>query len=60
MNNTKRKAQSFLQGSAVLLAATALVKLIGAAFRIPLTGLLGEVGMGYFSTSYDLYLPIYA
>ena len=29
-------------------------------FKIPLTMLLGGVGMGYFGCAYGLFLPIYA
>lgn len=63
MENTLKKdskQQSFLQGSAILVAATMLVKLIGAVYRIPLAKLLGSTGMGYYSTAYDLYVPMYS
>ncbi|HHW46043.1 MAG TPA: polysaccharide biosynthesis protein [Clostridiales bacterium] len=56
----KRKQQSFLHGSIILVGATALVKIIGALFKIPLGNLIGGHGMGYFQKAYDLYLPIYA
>ena len=51
---------SFMHGSLILLIATALVKVIGAVYRIPLANLLDESGMGYYSTAYDLYLPMYS
>jgi len=54
------KKQSFLNGAAILVGATAMVKIIGAIFKIPLSNLIGESGMGYFQTAYDLYLPIYS
>lgn len=54
------KQQSFLQGAMILTAATLLVKLIGALFKIPLTNILGGVGMSYFVTAYELFNPIYA
>lgn len=57
---TVRKRQSFLQGAFILAGGTALVKLIGAFFKIPLGIMIGGSGMGYFSTAYDLYLPLYA
>lgn len=60
MSKGKRKQQSFLQGAMILVGATALVKIVGAIFKIPLTNLIGASGMGYFSTAYDLYLPIYS
>lgn len=55
----KRQQHTFLQGAAILVFATAFVKVLGAIFRIPLANLIGETGMGYYSTAYDLYLPIY-
>ena len=44
----------------MLVMATAIVKVLGAVFKIPLGNLIGELGMGYFQTAYDLYLPIYS
>ncbi len=59
-NNRKTKQQSFMHASLILIIATALVKVIGAVYRIPLANLLGETGMGFYSTAYDLYLPMYS
>ena len=56
----KSKEQSFLQGSVILVVATMLVKVIGAIYRIPLGELLDTTGMGYYSTAYDLYVPMYS
>ena len=56
----KTEPQSFLTGAIILSSATIVVKLIGAAFKIPLTNLLGGAGMGYFMTAYGLFNPIYA
>lgn len=55
------KEQTFTQGAAVLLVSTILVKLISAFFKIPLSHdyCLGDLGFGYFSLSYDIYIPIY-
>lgn len=44
-----------MHGAIILLIANILVKVIGAVFKIPLTYILGEEGMGYFSTSYQVY-----
>ncbi len=60
LKNDSSKQQSFLQGSAILVIATLLVKVIGAVYRIPLGELLGSTGMGYYSTAYDLYVPMYS
>lgn len=49
------KNNSFMYGAAILLMANLMVKVIGAVFKIPLTYILGETGMGLFSTSYTIY-----
>ena len=54
------RAQSFLEGALVLSAATAVVKILGALFKIPLVNLLGGVGMGCFMSAYDLFTPVYS
>lgn len=60
LNSGNSKQQSFLHGSLILVVATALVKIIGALYRLPLAEILGSSGMGYYSTAYDLYLPMYS
>ncbi len=55
LSNHKPKKQSFLGGAAVLALATAIVKVIGAFYKIPLQRIIGETGYGFFSTSYDVY-----
>lgn len=55
----ERKKQSFFKGAMILSVAALIVKLIGALFKIPLTNILGGDGMGYFSTAYDIYMPVY-
>lgn len=52
------KKQSMLNGALVLVAATLTVKVIGLLYKIPLTNMIGEVGMGFFSAAYELYTPI--
>ena len=54
------KKQSFLKGSVILIASAIIAKAIGALFKIPLTNMLGGVGMSYFSCAYGLFLPVYA
>lgn len=54
------KKQSLLNGALILVIATALVKVIGAVYKIPLTGILGAYGRGYFASAYNIYTPIYA
>lgn len=54
------KKQDFIKGSIILMLSAAIAKMLGALFKIPLTNMLGGVGMGYFSCAYSLFLPIYA
>ena len=54
------RKQNFIKGSVILMVSAAAAKLLGAIFKIPLTNLLGGVGMSYFSCAYSIFLPIYA
>lgn len=51
----EKKTTSFIGGAAILMAANLLVKVIGLAFKVPLTYLIGEDGMGHFSDAYTMY-----
>ena len=54
------KKQNFLKASLILMISAVIAKGLGALFKIPLTNLLGGVGMGYFSCAYSLFMPVYA
>ncbi|MCI1951710.1 MAG: polysaccharide biosynthesis protein [Clostridiales bacterium] len=56
----KTRRQGFLKGAAILMGAVAIVKLLGAFFKIPLSWILTPVGMSYFGSAYSLYFPIYS
>lgn len=47
--------QSFLKGATILGAAGILIKILGAAFKIPLGNLIGADGMAYFMAPYPIY-----
>ena len=49
------KKQTFLHGTALLALSTAIVKVIGAFYSIPLKGIIGDQGFGYYSTAYEIY-----
>ena len=49
------KKQTFLHGAALLALATAIVKVIGALYKLPLKMVIGDEGYSYFSTAYDIY-----
>ena len=52
MSKTKK---SFVTGAAILGAAGLIVKIIGAIFRIPLSNIVGTVGMSYYEVAYPYY-----
>ena len=55
MNEKSVKKQTFLEGAAILTIATIAVKILGFLFKVPLKGILGADGFGYFNTAYDVY-----
>lgn len=52
----KMSKNSFLKGAAVLGVAGAVVKIMGAFYRIPLGNIIKAEGMGYYQTAYPLYV----
>lgn len=48
--------RGFLKGAAVLGIAGAIVKVLGAFYRIPLGNILLDEGMGYYQTAYPFYV----
>lgn len=55
MPESNRNKQTFLHGAALLAMATAIVKVIGALYKIPLKMVIGDQGYSYFCTAYDIY-----
>ena len=55
-----KEQNRLLKNAFILILSMALTKLIGAALKIPLTNILGGIGMGYYSTAYSLFSPVYA
>ncbi len=49
------KKQSFLHGTMLLAMSTAIVKVIGAFYSIPLNAIIGPEGFSYYSTAYEIY-----
>ncbi len=52
--------EKYLKNTAILFVSMIITKVVGAVFKIPLANLLGGTGMGYFSTAYGLYSPVFA
>ena len=49
----------FFSGVAILTLSTVIVKVIGLLYKIPMMRILGEEGMGYFNSAYEIYTFFY-
>ncbi len=54
MANRRRSTNFIVQGT-ILGVAGLIVRLIGLIYRIPLTNIIGDEGMGYYSFAYEPY-----
>jgi stage V sporulation protein B len=52
---TARKSNHFLIQGSILAAASLLVRIIGLIYRIPMTRIIGDDGMGAYSYSFEIY-----
>lgn len=55
-----KEKQSFLHGALILMSATIFVKIVGYFFKVPLKGIIGVSGFGYFNAAYGLFNTLYA
>ena len=56
----KRSAgNSFINGALWLTVSTIILKIIGLIYKIPLSHLIGDEGMGYFNSAYTVYTFFY-
>ncbi len=53
------KSYNILEGALSLTIATVTVKILGAIYKIPLSHILSEEGMGYFNSAYTVYSFFY-
>ena len=53
---SRRRGRGLLAGTVILAAAGLLCKVIGAAYRIPLTNLLGAEGIGLYQLVFPFYI----
>ncbi len=59
-NGTKAVGRTSLVGGALYLTMSAVfVKLLGLIYKIPLSHMLGDEGMGYFNAAYTVYGALY-
>lgn len=57
----QRKKQNFIEGAAILVVASLIVKVIGAVFQIPLVNLIGgkdNPAFGLFTAAYRIYMTM--
>lgn len=52
--------RGFLRGALVLTAGMAVVKLLGALFKVPLNAVIGEYGIGLFNLAYHYFGPVFS
>lgn len=55
MKKPSLTSNTFFGGAAILAASIAVVKVIGALYKIPLGRILGDVGFGHFNNAYAIY-----
>lgn len=53
--SNQEKKSTFFGGAAILAAGIAIVKLIGALYKIPLGNILDDEGFGHFNNAYVIY-----
>lgn len=51
----KKLSSNFVIQGSILAVAGILVRIIGLAYRIPLVRIIGDEGVGYYSTAYNVY-----
>ncbi len=58
MENKKRsrgKESNFVVQGSILAIASIVVRIIGIAYRIPMINIIGDEGMGYYGTAFNVY-----
>lgn len=55
MDAQPKKNNSFLIQGVILAVAGIITRLIGIAYRIPVTNILGEEGQGYYGSAFSIY-----
>ena len=53
------KKQNFLHGAVILTAGLAVIKVLGAIYKIPIANILGNEGYGMFLAAYNVYNVFY-
>jgi stage V sporulation protein B len=59
MLTIRKENNKILEGAMTLTIATVVVKILGAIYKIPISHVLGEEGMGHFNSAYTVYSFFY-
>ena len=51
----QKKESNFVVQGSILAVAGIIVRLIGLLYRVPMTNIIGDEGMGYYSTAFNVY-----
>lgn len=55
MTKRRKKRSNFIVQGTILAAAGLIVRIIGLIYRIPMTNIIGDEGMGYYSFAFEPY-----
>ena len=51
----KKSSTGFLVQGSILAMASIISRIIGLIYRIPLIGIIGDVGVDYYATAFEIY-----
>ncbi|MBR6381852.1 MAG: oligosaccharide flippase family protein, partial [Lachnospiraceae bacterium] len=54
----KRNDTNFIAQAGILAAAGIISRIIGLLYRSPLSGIIGDLGLGYYQSAYSFYLIV--
>ena len=57
--NIDKNTREFIKGSASVSVAVVITKIMGVLYKVPLSYILGDEGMGYFNSAYAIYGFLY-
>ena len=52
---SRTKESNFVVQGSILAIASIVVRIIGIAYRIPMINIIGDEGMGYYGTAFNVY-----
>ena len=56
----KQNQDTFIRSTALLAVSGVAVKILSAAYRIPLTRMIGAEGMGKYSAAFNIFMPFFS